>query len=153
MTKMPASLKDTHVFFVCRACDVLQDRADAFLATGSAGNLGLRRRWILLAIEDQPLSQKEICDILNVNTNVMVELIDDLEKRGYVTRVLNPANRRSHLISLTSAGKQLNTVWRTQFDEIIKHVYQPLNRSEAKQLRNLCARILDSDSVSKESDV
>ncbi|MGW4353297.1 MarR family winged helix-turn-helix transcriptional regulator [Nocardia sp. NPDC004582] len=51
-------------------------------------------------------TQQQLCDALGIHRNVMVSLIDDLEKRGLVERRKHPADRRAHAVHLLPAGRE-----------------------------------------------
>ncbi len=53
------------------------------------------------------LSQLELSRRLNLDPTIIVGLLDELEGRGLVTRVRDPADRRRHLLELTSGGRRL----------------------------------------------
>ncbi|MEV6770589.1 MarR family winged helix-turn-helix transcriptional regulator [Nocardia sp. NPDC051030] len=52
-------------------------------------------------------TQQQLCEALNIHRNVMVGLVDDLEKRGLVERRKHPADRRAHAVHLLPAGQEL----------------------------------------------
>src|SRR5579871_718511 len=52
------------------------------------------------------LSQQALGEKLGVFPSRLVQLLDDLEKRGLVERRDNPADRRSYALYLTDAGRQ-----------------------------------------------
>ena len=54
-----------------------------------------------------PPSQLELSRRLNLDPTIIVGLLDELEERGLVTRVRDPADRRRHLLELTAAGRKL----------------------------------------------
>ncbi|WP_232835783.1 MarR family winged helix-turn-helix transcriptional regulator [Actinocorallia populi] len=58
----------------------------------------------VLADEDAP-SQQDLAHRLGINRTIMVRLLDRLQEAGHVTRTRNPANRRTHVLSLTEAGR------------------------------------------------
>jgi DNA-binding MarR family transcriptional regulator len=61
-----------------------------------------------ILIEQDGLSQHQMCEPLNVHRNVMVGLVDDMELRGLVERRRHPADRRAHAVHLLPAGRQLH---------------------------------------------
>src|SRR5580704_2815166 len=68
-------------------------------------SLSAREIWILLAARSgKPVTQKQIARHLALNENVLVLLLDRLEKSGHVRRVRNPENRREQFVRLTSRG-------------------------------------------------
>jgi DNA-binding MarR family transcriptional regulator len=77
------------------------------VAKGTTRQFGLSAReiWILLAARcAKPVTQKQIARHLALNENVLVLLLDRLEKSGHVRRVRNPANRREQFVRLTPKG-------------------------------------------------
>ena len=50
-------------------------------------------------------SQQAIGELMGLNPTRMVFLVDELEKQGLVERKRNPADRRSHALYLTEAGR------------------------------------------------
>src|SRR5947209_15667593 len=71
--------------------------------------LGLSARgWGVLStlVESGPLTQIDLATALSIDRTAMVYLLDELEERGFVERVRNPADRRSFLIHLTAKGRQ-----------------------------------------------
>jgi DNA-binding MarR family transcriptional regulator len=77
------------------------------VAKHAARQFGLSAReiWILLAARCRtPVTQKQIARHLALNENVLVLLLDRLERSGHVQRVRNPANRREQFVRLTPKG-------------------------------------------------
>jgi DNA-binding MarR family transcriptional regulator len=52
-----------------------------------------------------PLSQRELSAALMTDAPYTTVILDDLEKRGLVRREVNPADRRSKLVRITTAGR------------------------------------------------
>src|SRR5690242_10917738 len=72
--------------------------------------LGVRpRHFNVLATlaEDETLSQQGVSRLLGIDPNVMVGVVDDLERLGLAARRRNPADRRRHVIALTSRGRKV----------------------------------------------
>lgn len=82
-------------------------------------------------------SQRELAERLGINRTIMVRLIDRLEDAGYVTRTRNPANRRSHVLSLTDAGRAALDGMRQEMsdrDERLTAALTPQERIRFKEL-------------------
>jgi DNA-binding MarR family transcriptional regulator len=62
---------------------------------------------MLLARDNAGLSQGALSETLGVEHSRMVVLIDDLERRGLVTRIASTLDRRLRAIYLTPAGRKL----------------------------------------------
>lgn len=62
----------------------------------------------LLILRATPGSrQQDIGEALGIQRPNLVAMIDGLEKRGLLTRTVNPADRRSYALALTGAGSAL----------------------------------------------
>jgi len=68
------------------------------------------------------VNQQDIADAIQKNKASITPLVDNLCKRGLVTRTLNPDDRRNNLISLTPKGKACEDI----FKPIQKEFYQLL---------------------------
>ncbi|HEX4011454.1 MAG TPA: MarR family transcriptional regulator [Solirubrobacteraceae bacterium] len=78
------------------------------LFTRRLAPLGLRANHVqaLVFLNGHPgASQRDLVQALRVTPSTIVELIDELEARGYARRERNPDNRRASLISLTPSGR------------------------------------------------
>jgi DNA-binding MarR family transcriptional regulator len=72
--------------------------------------LGLEQRqagMLVRLAENDGRSQQAIAELIGVNATRMVFLTDELERLGLVERRRNPADRRSHALHLTEAGKTM----------------------------------------------
>jgi DNA-binding MarR family transcriptional regulator len=52
-------------------------------------------------------SQQQLCEVLRIHRNVMVGLVDELERRGLVERRKHPTDRRAHAVYLQPAGHKV----------------------------------------------
>jgi len=50
-------------------------------------------------------TQQQLADKMGIHRNVMVGLVDDLERRGLVHRSRHPADRRAYALHLTGAAR------------------------------------------------
>jgi DNA-binding MarR family transcriptional regulator len=82
-------------------------------------------------------TQQQLCDALHIHRNVMVGLIDDLEKRGLVERRPHPANRRAYAVHLLPAGRALLSHIEPITKELDDTLQGPLEPDEQAMLRKL----------------
>ena len=52
-------------------------------------------------------TQRDLMDLLSLNSSTVTGIIGRLEKRGYVARISNESDRRSKSIALTASGIKL----------------------------------------------
>lgn len=96
----------------------------------------------LLALEaNDGLWQSDIAELLGMDRTTVTYLVDGLEKRGWLTRARDPADRRAHVIRMTDEGvaalASIRPAARASTDELL----EPLNDSERETLRSLLTRI------------
>lgn len=91
-----------------------------------------------------PVSQHELGDQLGIDRTTMVELIDELEKKGAVVRRRNPADRRSYALSLTPKGRTFQKKAAAAFDAAAQEVFEPLKPAEQRELADMLRRVITS---------
>jgi DNA-binding MarR family transcriptional regulator len=52
-----------------------------------------------------PISQQQLAEKMRVNRSLVVGIVDELERRGWVERRRDPADRRSYRLHVTPAGE------------------------------------------------
>ncbi|WP_308492057.1 MarR family winged helix-turn-helix transcriptional regulator [Microbacterium terrisoli] len=79
--------------------------ADAAAALASHG-LKVRSYSVLaLACGDLRPTQRELSEFLRLDPSQVVSLLDDLERRGWVSREPDPRDRRVNVVVATAAGR------------------------------------------------
>jgi DNA-binding MarR family transcriptional regulator len=117
------------------------------------GPLGLEPRQagmlIRLAVNEGE-SQQVIADQLGLTATRMVFLVDELESLGLVERRRNPADRRSHALYLTAAGRQMLARVRTVTSEHEARLAAGLTGGEHGQLISLLRRVARAQGLTAE---
>ncbi|MGW1743912.1 MarR family winged helix-turn-helix transcriptional regulator [Nocardia sp. NPDC001965] len=98
------------------------ERHSAVLAEQGEGWLRPSHAYVLHAVEEQPRSIKELAEINQVSKQAMSQLVDQLEERDFISRAVNPTDRRSWDIAITQEGRQqlirAAQAWATVEDEV-----------------------------------
>ncbi|KQR53616.1 MarR family transcriptional regulator [Leifsonia sp. Leaf336] len=101
------TLAEDMSFLLARASAISVSAANAALAP-----LGLRARSysVLTVVADgaRP-TQRDLADFLRLDPSQVVAIVDDLEGRGLVQRVPDPADRRAKIVVCTSDGAALQS--------------------------------------------
>jgi MarR family transcriptional regulator, 2-MHQ and catechol-resistance regulon repressor len=106
--------------------------------------LSAREIWILLAARcGKPVTQKQIARHLVLNENVLVSLLDRLEKSGHVRRVRNPENRREQFVRLTAEGEKVVRRALAVKARVYRSVFAPLNDTLIQVLFQAAQDIFD----------
>lgn len=134
--------------------DALADRPGALLvrvartgqemAAKSLAPLGLTVQMcgVLILLGEGPISQQALGTQLGIDRTTVVELIDELEKRGAVERRRNPDDRRSYALSLTPRGRVLQKRAVRTFDSAADELLKPLDAAERRVLIEMLHRML-----------
>jgi len=95
----------------------------------------------------QHFSQKEINDFMEVTPSTISRLIDGLEQKGLVRRVISADNRRENLIMLTDTGQsKAMAMWeRTRL--IYRELFGLLDNDELVYLQKILVKV--KEGVSK----
>jgi DNA-binding MarR family transcriptional regulator len=115
--------------------------------------LTAREIWILMAAGcRKPVTQKQIARHLALNENVLVLLLDRLEKSCHARRVRNPANRREQFVRLTSKGEKVVRRALTEKAKFYRTVFAPLDDAFIQALFKAAKTILsDAETAARRS--
>ncbi|MGV3509249.1 MAG: MarR family winged helix-turn-helix transcriptional regulator [Sphingobacteriaceae bacterium] len=81
---------------------------------------------VLIHLNNEQLTQKALCEILEVDKSFMVHIVDYLSSKGYVFRQTNESDRRQQLIKLTQKAK-----------DAVPKIEAVITRLNKKSLENL----------------
>lgn len=88
-----------------------------------------------------PLTPGQLCDKILRSTGNLTLVIDNLAKRGLVARHQNPEDRRSTIVELTAAGRDLITTLLPVHVQTIVEDVAVLSPAEQEQLAVLCRKL------------
>lgn len=88
-----------------------------------------------------PLTPGQLCDKILRSTGNLTLVIDNLEKRGLVTRRPNPEDRRSTIVELTPAGRELIAALLPVHVQTVVQDMAVLSPAEQEQLAALCRKL------------
>ncbi|MDF3078691.1 MAG: MarR family transcriptional regulator [Sphingobacteriaceae bacterium] len=97
-----------------------------------------RYHFVLLRIdENDELTQKALANLLHVDKSFMVNIIDYLAERGYVTREKNVKDRREQIIRLTDKARQDIPVIRTAIKRLNKKSLKNVSEEQLETYREV----------------
>ena len=88
-----------------------------------------------------PLTQQTLADRLRLQKSTVSRLVDELERDGTLERRPNPADRRSVLIALTSAGGRKAERLRDAQTELFARLLVDTSAEDRRQLVDLLDRL------------
>lgn len=103
-------------------------------------HLGVDRHFsTLVAIDhaEQKCTQQYLSDLLNFDKVTMVRIMDYLVNKKMITRTVNPADRREHLVQLTSQAKKVILQIHNGINEMNSIAFKGVNK-ENQELFYTC---------------
>ncbi|TSD93635.1 MarR family transcriptional regulator [Skermania sp. ID1734] len=92
---------------------VVMDNRDTWRrAVTERTGLPFSRIRVLRRLLPGPLSMKDLAAAATIDAPAATVAVNDLESRGYVTREIDPGNRRCKNVTLTAAGRELLAIVR-----------------------------------------
>lgn len=70
-------------------------------------NLGHEMRYIMAIYDNQGLSQDDLVNIFAQSKASIAKAVKKLENEGYITREINPENRRKYMLKTTHKANEL----------------------------------------------
>jgi MarR family transcriptional regulator, lower aerobic nicotinate degradation pathway regulator len=106
---------------------------------------------VLAALADfGPQSQQQLADSLDFHKSHLVARIDELQRRGLVTRTQDRADRRRNQIALTPTGRELVDSLRPVAVESQHGFLEALSPAEQETLVALLRRALDANDAARD---
>ena len=90
------------------------------------------------------LPQTELCGMMKTTQNTVVAWLNELEERGYVSRVRDPDDRRKHNVAITETGVVALERADGELRKLEDDALVGLSADERGQLRRLLAKALDA---------
>lgn len=89
----------------------------------------------------ETLTPKEIANILRVENSTISGVLDRMQKRGLIDRILDPNNRRSIRVKPTAAGMAIKEPVQKRIEELNDMVFKEFTPQEREDVLNLLTRI------------
>lgn len=125
--------------------NLLQNQLTVFLAAKYQDRIDnqLTAKQVLLLelINSNVCSTKEIAQHLDISTSAVSQLLNKLEEKGYITRTVNPKNRREIILTLGEKGEAYFREQEAFSKEIDELVYGQLPEEDLQQLANILKKL------------
>lgn len=103
-------------------------------------------QWTVLAFlwKQDGVTQQVLCNSTFKDKPSMTRLLDNLEKQKLVTRSASKTDRRSNLIFLTKAGKEIEEVTKDAVSETMQTALQGIDEAGMDRLRSVLALVFNN---------
>lgn len=113
----------------------IMDIEEKALITAEFKNISVNDMHIIEAIgTGEPKNMSTVAKLMSVTVGTLTIAINNLVKKGYVSRVRSEEDRRVVLISLTEKGKRAYQHHREFHDGMVKALVEGLNEGQQKIL-------------------
>ncbi len=106
----------------------------------SVGEMGVLR---CLCLKEEPMSAGELSRAMAIGSGGVANLLNVLEKKGYVQRTMNPDDRRSVRVSLSASGRELVECKGEEAMRMTVGLLTRLGREDTEQLVRIYQKMLD----------
>jgi DNA-binding MarR family transcriptional regulator len=88
-----------------------------------------------------PLSPSELARLTSVTPSRTANTLKMLERKGFITRDINPGDRRGIVVSITEKGSAYEKATRHEAEAALAHLLSLLDKDEAGQLVALVEKL------------
>jgi DNA-binding MarR family transcriptional regulator len=127
---------------LCRTGEALLGELDRHIAATFGITQAAATALAVIDGAGTPLTPSQVSDRVLIASATMTATLDLLERRGWIRRVPNPADRRSVLVQITPDGRAVTDQLLPGIRTIERSILSALTRDERAQLLNLLARVL-----------
>lgn len=96
-------------------------------------------------------NQEQLCSIVDIDKGRMARIMEQLEERGFIGRVVNISDKREKLIELTQEGHNMLHNIDSIFDEWNDVCFTDFTEEEKNQYQKFLARIAKNAMTWKEN--
>ena len=96
----------------------------------------LNRLW-----EREEISPKELAELTSKDQPTTVRILTKLEKKGFITRRVNPNDNRAFLISLTSEGRELKDKLIPLAFEVLEKALKDIDKKQVEEVMAVLNKI------------
>lgn len=122
---------------------VIDKFANQVLAPFDLTNTQYKIMKFLYANQDVPVRQADIEDKFSMTNPTVTGIIQNLEKKGFIIRAENPADKRSKLLVLTEQGMEMKEELYRAGETIERQATAKLTEEECDQLAQLLRKMLE----------
>jgi MarR family transcriptional regulator, temperature-dependent positive regulator of motility len=95
------------------------------------------------AIHEHPgTDQAQVAELIGYDRATMGGVIERLEKKDWIRRVVSPQDRRARELSLTAQGNQVRVALQPIVQDLQKEILKPLSKADQALFIRLAQRVI-----------
>ena len=79
------------------------------------------------------ITMTDLCEKLNIEKGSLTTMVDDLTKKGYLTRTRDSRDRRKYILNLTTSGEEIAKDFLETLGERLESKFVELNEEDRKK--------------------
>ncbi|EOH72471.1 MarR family winged helix-turn-helix transcriptional regulator [Enterococcus malodoratus] len=91
----------------------------------------------------EPTNPKQLAETLNLSTARIAAVLGNLEKRGLISRTMDPDDRRRINVSLTDSGRKAAKAEKQEMRNKIIRVFELMGEDDTKKYLELTVKFVD----------
>jgi DNA-binding MarR family transcriptional regulator len=103
----------------------------------------MRSAFTLMHLADGPVNQQALIDLLGVDPSALVAVLNELEALGLASRQRDTADRRRHIVTMTTDGATALRTVESVLDKTDDDLFSALTPAEREHLQRLLAKVVD----------
>jgi DNA-binding MarR family transcriptional regulator len=103
--------------------------------------------YVLRSVGASPMTVSELAERLEISKQGAGQIVDDMERRGYVERRPDPADRRARLLYLTARGQHALAAARRFHQQYERRMIKTHGREAVAAMRTLLGAMVGPDRV------
>ena len=94
-----------------------------------------------IARKEEEVIQKDMAEMVGKDKSVILRLIDPLEEKELLRRVVDPKDRRKNYLMITKAGERLVEQYLKIFYELVGDIQEGLSQAEIDTFRRVVGHL------------
>lgn len=108
-------------------------------------NLAPEQNLIMMLLwEKDGMTQNEVAEMLVKDKTNIARMVSNLEKKGFIKRIISLSDRRSLQLHLTDKGKELGATITPITEDFNKLVCQGVSKEEICELKRILTKMRDN---------
>ncbi|NVN93965.1 MAG: MarR family transcriptional regulator [Bacteroidetes bacterium] len=98
----------------------------------------------LISIKEEDVIQKDMADCLGKDKSSVLRLIDSLEKKDLIRRVVDKKDRRKNYLMITKKGERVIKQIKEISFEMMKEMQEGISETELQIFRNVAGLLISN---------
>lgn len=127
------------------AARVVADRLGAAVERAGIEDMRSSYGFVIRALAAGDRTLTELAGLLGVSKQAAIKVVDEMERRGYLDRCTDPADRRVKLLRLTPKAVQVRRAALRASRQLERELRRELGDDDVAALRRTLLRLLERD--------